>query len=218
MPDLNSLIINEQIFTLASWLAGDFSNWEQAIENPPFFAHIRVCIRPIPSISVNGIWLYLEQAYDYMLNNPYRSAVLQLIETRIETSTEAKAEANHGQFPIAIVNYKLKDANAYFGAARDPQKLNTLTFDQLDRLCGCDMRVQAKSDRFLGQVESGKKCAVFRNGKNTYLASEFEVTEHTYSSLDRGNDPETDERVWGSIAGAFEFSKKVSFAAEVRKV
>jgi len=209
------MVTHQDLVNLATWMAGDFSNWEQAIANPPFFAHIRVCIRPIPQlITANGIWLYLEQAYDYMLNNPYRSAVLHLIESKIE----AGMEANKAQFPIAIVNYKLKDPNVYFGAARYSHRLNSLTLDQLDLLCGCDMQVVVSGDRFLGQVEPGKKCAVFRNGKDTYLASEFEVTEHTYSSLDRGNDPITDQRVWGSVAGAFEFSKTVSFAAEVRKV
>jgi hypothetical protein len=52
---------------------------------------------------------------------------------------------------------------------------------------------------------------VVRNGKETYLASEFEISEHHFSSLDRGYDPDTDERIWGSIAGAFEFKKKAQF-------
>ncbi|MDX1977431.1 MAG: chromophore lyase CpcT/CpeT, partial [Pseudanabaenaceae cyanobacterium bins.68] len=91
----------------------------------------------------------------------------------------------------------------------------TLTLEHLEPLPGCDMQVTYGSGKFSGQVEPGKNCCVFRNGKNTYLSSEFEVTEQTYSSLDRGNDPETDERVWGSIAGAFEFKKKTSFAAEL---
>jgi len=204
---IGNLSTSEQIFTLATWLAGDFSNWDQAIANPPFFAHIRVCIRPLPqSLTARGVWLYLEQAYDYSLNTPYRSAMLQLIES------------SNAEFPIAIANYKLKDANAYFGAAREPQKLNSLTLEHLEPLPGCDMQVQVTEHSFKGQVEPGKKCCVFRNGKNTYLASEFEVTEQTYSSLDRGNDPETDDRIWGSVAGAFEFSKKASFAAEVKQI
>jgi hypothetical protein len=201
---INNLSASEQIFTLASWMAGDFSNWDQAIANPPFFAHIRVCIRPIPQpVTDTGIWLYLEQAYDYDLNTPYRSAVLQLVSSNTE-------------FPIAIVNYKLKDANAYFGAARDPQKLN-ISLEHLEPLPGCNMQVWLTEHSFKGQVEPGKKCCVFRNGKNTYLASEFEVTEQTYFSLDRGNDPETDDRIWGSVAGAFEFAKKASFASEVKR-
>jgi len=54
------------VYTLAQWLAGDHSNWEQAIDNPPFFAHIRVGIRALPNpITDDGVWLFLEQAYDY---------------------------------------------------------------------------------------------------------------------------------------------------------
>lgn len=195
--------MSNSIRTLATWLAGDFSNWDQAIENPPFFAHIRVCIRPLAALAEEGIWLYLEQAYDYMLQNPYRTAVLRLLPS---TSPD---------YQIRIVNYKLKQPADFFGAARDRTKLASLTLAHLDDLPGCDMQVKYELGKFLGRVEPGKGCYVFRNGKNTYLSSEFEVTEHTYSSLDRGNDPETDERVWGSIAGAFEFKKTTSYADEV---
>ena len=68
-----------EIATLARWMAADFSNQEQAFENPPFFAHIRVCMRPLPSEFLSGFSFYVEQAYDYMLNNPYRVRVLNLI-------------------------------------------------------------------------------------------------------------------------------------------
>ncbi|MGL4502877.1 MAG: CpcT/CpeT family chromophore lyase, partial [Planktothrix sp.] len=37
------------ILKLAKLMAADFSNQAQAFENPPFFAHIRVCIRPLPT-------------------------------------------------------------------------------------------------------------------------------------------------------------------------
>ena len=58
---------------LAQLMAADFSNQAQAFENPPFFAHIRVCMRPLPPDLLDGVSLYLEQAYDeYMSfnNNP----------------------------------------------------------------------------------------------------------------------------------------------------
>ena len=93
------------VYTLAQWLAGDHSNWEQAIDNPPFFAHIRVGIRALPNpITDDGVWLFLEQAYDYELNHPYRTAVLHLIfqNDRIE-----------------MINYRLKNAETFFGASRD---------------------------------------------------------------------------------------------------
>lgn len=35
-------------------------------------------------------------------------------------------------------------------------------------------------------------------------------------SHDRGRDPETDEHLWGSVAGPFEFVRWASFADEVK--
>jgi hypothetical protein len=67
------------IATLARWMAADFSNQEQAFENPPFFAHIRVCIRPLPLEVLSGVGFFVEQAYDYLLNDPYRVRVLKLV-------------------------------------------------------------------------------------------------------------------------------------------
>lgn len=48
------------LVTLAQWMAADFSNQAQAFENPPFFAHIRVCMRPLPIALLGGISLYVE--------------------------------------------------------------------------------------------------------------------------------------------------------------
>jgi hypothetical protein len=84
------------------------------------------------------------------------------------------------------------------------------------RVAGCTQWVERTDPHtFKGAVEPGKKCCLNRKGVDTYLTVEFEVTENTYSSLDRGYDVVTDERVWGSIAGAFEFTKKVSFGNEI---
>jgi hypothetical protein len=190
------------VYILAQWLAGDHSNWEQAIDNPPFFAHIRVGIRALPNpITDDGVWLFLEQAYDYELNHPYRTAVLHLIfqNDRIE-----------------MINYRLKNAETFFGASRDRNRLKVLDIDAIERLHGCTQWVdRADHQTFKGAVEPGKKCCIHRKGVDTYLAIEFEVTENTYSSLDRGYDLVTDERIWGSIAGAFQFVKKTSFSNEI---
>ncbi|AFY74490.1 CpeT/CpcT family (DUF1001) [Synechococcus sp. PCC 7502] len=189
------------LINLATWMAGDFSNWEQAIENPPFFAHIRVGIRPLPvPLSDQGIWLYSEQAYDYEINRPYRTAILQLLLTDIS------------EYPIAINNYKINNASTYYGASREPERLRSLTFEDIELQIGCKMLVQITPDNaFKGEVEQGKGCKVVRNGQETYLSSEFEISASHFSSLDRGYDPISNERVWGSIAGAFEFTKKVQF-------
>ena len=190
------------VYTLAQWLAGDHSNWEQAIANPPFFAHIRVGIRALPQPVTNeGVWLFLEQAYDYELHHPYRTAVLLVV---------------YQNDRIEMINYRLKNAETFFGASRDRDRLRFIDAEAIVRVDGCTQWVERTDPHtFKGAVEPGKKCCLNRKGVDTYLTVEFEVTENTYSSLDRGYDVVTDERVWGSIAGAFEFTKKVSFGNEI---
>jgi hypothetical protein len=189
------------IKTLAQWMAADFSNQEQAFENPPMYAHIRVCMRPLPLSLLDGVSFFVEQAYDYMLNNPYRVRVLKLSQSgdRIE-----------------IENYTLKDENKFFGASRNPERLQTLQADQLEKLPGCNMIVEWTGNSFKGHVEPGKACMVVRKGKETYLDSSFEIDQDKFISLDRGRDPETDEHVWGSVAGPFYFVRWASFADEVK--
>lgn len=189
------------IATLVRWMAADFSNQEQAIENPPFYAHIRVCMRPLPYELLSGVSLFLEQAYDYMLKSPYRLRVLKFLP-----------QGDH----ILLQNYMVHDEANFYGAARNLDLLQTLEAKQIEKLPGCDMIVEWTGQSFKGRVEPGKNCVVVRNGKKTYLDNEFEVDEHKLISLDRGRDPETDDLLWGSIAGPFHFVRRTSFADEVQ--
>jgi hypothetical protein len=189
------------IATLARWMAADFSNQEQAFENPPFYAHIRVCMRPLPLDVLSGVGFLVEQAYDYLLNVPYRVRALKLLE---------KGDR------IEIENYVLKDDKPFYGASRDLPRLQTLSVDNLEKLPGCNMIVEWTGQSFKGYVEPGKACMVVRKGKTTYLDSEFEIDDQKFISWDRGRDPETDEHIWGSFAGPFYFVRWNSFADEVR--
>lgn len=190
-----------EIATLARLMAADFSNQEQAFENPPFYAHIRVCMRPLPLELLSGVSFFVEQAYDYDLNDPYRVRVLKLVEQgdRIE-----------------IENYTLKSEKEFYGASRDVKRLENLKIDNLEKLPGCNMIVEWTGNSFKGKVEPGKGCMVVRKGRTTYLDSEFEIDEEKFISLDRGRDPETDEHIWGSVAGPFYFVRWGSFADEVK--
>ncbi|KAB8334593.1 chorismate-binding protein [Scytonema tolypothrichoides VB-61278] len=189
------------IATLARWMAADFSNQEQAIENPPFYAHIRVCMRPVSLGLSSGVSLFLEQAYDYMLNNPYRLRVLNLTNAQ-----------NH----IILENYTVKEEQRFYGASRNLERLKTLSADDVELMSGCNMIVEWTGNTFKGRVEPGKGCIVFRDGKKTYLDNEFEVDEEKLISLDRGRDIQTDEHAWGSIAGPFYFVRRANFADEVK--
>lgn len=188
------------VTTLARWMASDFSNQAQAWENPPFFAHIRVCMRPLPLELLDGTSLYLEQAYDYMLEEPYRVRVLKLVTA-----------VDH----IEIENYKITTEKKFYGGARSPERLKALTKEQLEKMPGCNYITKWTGDSFYGQVEPGKGCLVVRKGKNTYFDGTFEINADKFISHDRGRDLENDEQVWGAIAGPFEFVRTASFASEV---
>jgi len=188
------------IKTLACWLSADFSNLAQHNENPPFYAHIRVCIRPLPLCQFPEPTLFLEQAYDFMLNRPYRLRALRL-----------KVVGDH----IEIENYKVNPEDQFYGAARDLSKLQSLTPEHLVKMSGCDMNVTWTGHSFQGQVQPGKQCKVIRDGQETYLDSRFEISPGKFISLDRGYNPATDELVWGSVAGEFHFEQRASFSQEV---
>jgi len=102
-----------QLVNLAQWMAADFSNQAQAFANPPFFAHIRVCMRPLPFQFLGALSFYLEQAYDFSLNRPYRSRVLKLVETSAENSPSQ----------IIIENYGIQQEEEFYGASRQPDRL-----------------------------------------------------------------------------------------------
>ncbi len=189
------------IATLAHWMAADFSNQAQAFENPPFYAHIRVCMRPLPGDILSSVSLFVEQAYDYDLKNPYRLRVLKLVQV-----------GEH----LEIENYMVKDEERFYGAARNLEQLKNLKHDDLEALTGCNMIVEWTGNSFKGKVEPGKGCIVFRKGQKTYLDSEFEIDEEKFISLDRGRDLESDEHIWGSVAGPFYFVRLSSFADEVK--
>ncbi|MFN6571526.1 chromophore lyase CpcT/CpeT [Dendronalium sp. ChiSLP03b] len=191
---------SKDLLTLARCMAGDFSNYKQSCENPKNYAHIHVYFRPLPFEFFSGIGFYSEQVYDYDLWSPYRQGVHRLVECE-----------DH----IYVENYGLKDAFLYAGAARELDILKTITTDCIERRYYCAMIFKRDGDLFRGSVEPGNLCLIERNGCQTYLVSDVEITETTWVSLDRGMDINTHEQVWGSTFGPLRFEKRESFAHEV---
>ena len=116
---------------------------------------------------------------------------------------------------MELENYKLKDQESFLGAARDQKKLKEISPNDIELMGGCDMFINWTGTSFKGVVKPGKNCRVTRKGRETYLDNSFEIDEEKLISLDRGYDPVTNELVWGSVAGAFHFKRRQSFANEV---
>lgn len=188
------------LHSLASCMAGDFSNQKQAFADSKNYAHIRIFFRPLPWNFFSGIGFYSEQVYDYDLWNPYRQGVHKLVD---------KGEK------IYIENYSLTDGLLYAGAGHSREILLTITPENINRRYNCSMVFWREKNLFRGSVEPGNKCLITRKGQETYLVSDVELTEETWVSWDRGMDIETNEQVWGSAIGPLKFEKRQSFAGEL---
>jgi CpeT protein len=203
-------IVTPNLIALAKTMAGDFSNRQQAIDNPQGFSHIHLFWRPLPWEFFGGIGMYSEQVYDYDLWSPYRQGVHRFVD-----------RGDH----IYIENFSLKDPMWFAGAGRDLAILQTITPAVLEPRCGCCMEFrqgvnEAGETCFIGNVEPGKQCIIPKEGKLTYLVSEVEITHNAqnqthWQSRDRGFDPATDAQVWGSEFGHFLFEKVQDFSSEV---
>ena len=59
-------------------LCGEYSNEQQAFDNPPFFAHIYLRYRPLEQLQPGSI--LLEQTYAVDPKNPYRLRMIRAEE------------------------------------------------------------------------------------------------------------------------------------------
>ena len=76
---------------------------------------------------------------------------------------------------------------------------------------GCNMMRLLTGHSFKGQVEPGKACMVERNGQNhfTWIVNSRLTRISSLAGIG-GRDPETDEHIWGSLAGRFQFRRKAT--------
>ncbi|MFN6538923.1 MAG: chromophore lyase CpcT/CpeT [Nostoc sp. EkiNYC01] len=199
----DSSIKSSDLLTLACWMAGDFSNQKQSFANPQLYAHIHIFFRPLPFEFFSAVGFYSEQVYDHDLWTPYRQGVHKLVDLGDR---------------IYIENYSLKDPILYAGGGRELDILKTITPKSIERRYNCSMVFVREGEMFRGSVEPGNQCLIPRNGRQTYLVSDVEITEHTWISLDRGIDIETHQQIWGSTAGPLRFEKRESFADELNAV
>ena len=192
--------ISSDLLTLAHWMAGDFSNHQQAFDSPTQYAHIHVFFRPLAFDFFSGIGFYSEQVFDYDLWTPYRQGIHRLVDRGND---------------IYIENYGLIDSFLYAGAAREPEILKTITPACIQRRHNCSMVFKRDGDKFRGEVEPGNLCLIHKHGAQTYLVSTVEITESSWASWDRGLEVDTHEQIWGSEHGSLQFTKRESFADEV---
>jgi hypothetical protein len=196
---------------LARFLAADWHNPKQSMENPQFWAHIHSCFRPLPNSFLNGYAMYTESAYDYNLGLPYKTSVVLIVQP---------PDAANNPNALELRSFKLKNAEEFWLGSHERELLEALTPDMLVELpCECNTVYVWLEDQgmYVAFSRPGKGCIIRRGGteRPTYLDSRITLSRQSYSPWDVGLDIETDERVWGGAAGAFDFVAKSRFEDEV---
>ena len=162
---------------------GTFANKRQAQSHPTRYAHIRVM-----HIKIGDNRFYGEQAYNYLLNRPYRQFVIDVVDEGEQ---------------LRLKNYEIRTPAKFING----KNLDELTDDVLTYREGCDNIIRQTGEKTFEGKNDTCECWVMRKNIKTYVANQVKLTEDTYTVLDRGLHAETHQKVWGSDWGAFEFKR-----------
>ncbi|MBF2086474.1 chromophore lyase CpcT/CpeT [Thermoleptolyngbya sp. C42_A2020_037] len=202
MPPVLDLLI------LAQWLAGEFDNRAQSLDQPAWFVHLRLWHRPLP-IRINGcLALFAEQANALYLQNPYRQRVLVLQENSDGNTNHVGDEADGN--PI-VQYWAFRQPDRFRGAGARPDLLSNLTLDDLQLLPGCRLRLRTDKDGVAAEPKEGDRCCFQYNGETRQVVLGFEVSPGRFRSYDKGVDPDTGQALWGALMGPYEFIKQVDY-------
>ena len=181
-----------ELARVAEWMTGSFDTFAQVDEDEARgaeYTHLRAVMHivpvKIPGLSEKGRTLYVEQAAARAEDRPYRQRVYLL--TRRD-----------GQLVNRI--FRIRDAERYVGAHRDPGRLVALTDDALELSEGCDLVWTRKNEGlYTGVAGAGGTCPnTLRDA--THAVSYVEMTPTAITSLDQGFDDEGAHR-WGPPPG-----------------
>ncbi|MGF1512679.1 MAG: chromophore lyase CpcT/CpeT [Elainellaceae cyanobacterium] len=185
--------MTSQATTLAQWLAGEFINKDQALEQPSWFVHLRLWHRPLPQRLRGNLAIFAEQANVLKLEQAYRQRVLMLQDT--DTGLQ-------GQY------FGFKQPSKFLGAGQSPEMLSSIAEGDLIHLPGCVVEITKDGQRFRAEMRPGDRCRFEANGKVGQVVLGFEATENEFLSFDRGVDPATEKPIWGALMGPYRFAKQ----------
>lgn len=201
--------ISLELTTLASYLAGEFENREQALDSPAWYVSLRLWQRPIPValFPEPSLVLFAEQANILQIDRPYRQRVMQL-----RPSVESQGS-------IEIQYYMPKQRDAVLGGGRNPNLLRQLKAAQLELLPSCTLKVTVEelglnAYRFKAFSPSKSPCCFTYSGQTYQVELGFEATKEEFFSYDKGIDSNTGKASWGALFGPYHFVKQEDFTSE----
>ncbi|MGD1919165.1 MAG: chromophore lyase CpcT/CpeT [Pleurocapsa sp.] len=193
-----------QLTALANYLAGEFDNQQQALEQPARYVHLRLWIRPVPIFTEDSITLFAEQANVIKLNQPYRPRILRL-----------RQKEN-----IEVEFYMFEDLATAQGAGQNKDLIKNITPDQIKFLPNCTLKVTTQAVN-MGKYSfettpiCDRPCSVTYQGTTFQVFLGFKATADALLTYDKGIDPDTGKGTWGALMGAYQFNKRQDFSGEL---
>ena len=188
-----------ELIALARYMAGEFENREQAKSDPTWYVHLRLWQYPVPLFTSDSLTLFAEQANVLKLDNPYRQRIIRLQERQVQY-------------------YMFKDPSSFQGAGRSPERLHTLTPDDIEFLPGCTLSVTQHQTNphnydFQATLPADCRCCFTFRGETYQVSLGFEASSEQFLSYDKGIDPATGKAIWGAMLGPYRFIKRQDFSA-----
>ena len=199
-----------ELITLASYLAGEFTNQEQALAEPAWYVHLHLWHRPVEGLFSEGITFFAEQANILKPEQPYRQRLLQLQETAYDP------------LKIQVQYYKIIDPTSFRGAGANPVLLDNLDLNQVELLPGGVLEVAIAQpsypDYFFEALpKSDRPCSFSYDNKTYQVQLGFAASPGQFFSYDKGIDPTTGNAIWGAMLGAYRFTKQSDFGSLPRE-
>ncbi len=196
-----------QLKTLAEYLAGQFDNQEQALNQPTWYVSLRLWLRPVKIFHDESIALFAEQASVVNLHQPYRQRILRL-----------KSGGNLSE-NLEVEHYMFKDVEPFRGAGSNQQILKKITLENLEFLPNCTLKVETQIQKedchFRALPIQETPCTFTYQNKKYQVRLGFEVNPDNLLTYDKGIDPETGKALWGALLGPYHFHKRQDFSGEI---
>ncbi len=196
-----------QLKTLAQYLAGEFTNNDQALSQPAWFVNLRLWLRPVHIFADQSISLFAEQANIININLPYRQRLLRLKYRENEPNN------------LEVEHYKFKEINYVKGGGSNPEILTRITLDQLEFLPTCTLKVELENresgSHFKALPTSEKPCSFSYENQEYQVKLGFEVNEKELFTFDKGIDKDTGKAIWGALLGPYIYHKITDFSSEI---
>jgi hypothetical protein len=179
---------DNELAELHKLMQGSFNSERQAKADSSYY---NISLEMHPIWEQKGHYLYVEQALNSMLDNPYRQRIYQL--SRINDSL------------FKSVTYILPNDSLWIGKWANTKYFDTLKPEDLTLRDGCDVFLERLTTNHYKGATGNKTCRNSMLGAS-YASSEVEIMTGKVISWDRGFDAQ-DNHVWGAEKAGYIFEK-----------